>query len=284
MKRTLVILLYLILNSSLFGQIKELKLNHFYVVVDSVTFKSIKESKEFNSIINIDKGLPDFKAVDSTSTTVYLRGEKTYIEIMGPNNKFKEEVGSIGLGFSWDSQTSNDTIFESRIKPNRTLKFNTYNATWKFDSGKTPWYTAYYSDLNGHISTWYSFYHPAFLERLYNKDYSYFKREYYLAGAYDNQKIAKDISEIILDCSKEDYQKIIQELDCFYVRSKEIRGNTTIYSIDEIKLELNLKTLTRIKRFSLKTQKSSPRNDTLGNLKLSRSKKEVIFEFKGNKE
>jgi len=94
---------------------KELKFNHIYVVIDSTSFNKIKTDKEFFALANIDSGMPNFDKIDSTSTTLYLRGKSTYIEIMGPNNKFNEKVGSIGIGFSWDTNDISHNDFSKKI-------------------------------------------------------------------------------------------------------------------------------------------------------------------------
>ena len=156
------------------GQHEELKFNHFYLVVDSITFNGLKSSKLLESMINLDAGLPDFQPIDSTTSTIYLRGKNTYIEIMGPNNRFKEEVGSIGLGYSWDSSSPNDTLFESRIKSNSDLEFKNYNVSRKFDGKEVSWFSAYYSNLEGQIATWFAFYNTDFLTSLNHKSYSSF--------------------------------------------------------------------------------------------------------------
>ena len=41
-----------------------------------------------------------------------MRFKSTYLEIMGPENRFKEKkIGSVGIGFSWDTFNSTlDTV------------------------------------------------------------------------------------------------------------------------------------------------------------------------------
>ncbi|QDZ63036.1 hypothetical protein EVD20_10785 [Elizabethkingia bruuniana] len=119
-------LLILFVSMALSGQksggnsdLKDLKVNHIYVVVDSTTFNALKQSNELNTLANQDKGLPNFLPLDNSATTIYMRFKSTYLEIMGPENRFKEKIGSIGIGFSWD--TFNSTL-DTVQKASRNLK------------------------------------------------------------------------------------------------------------------------------------------------------------------
>jgi hypothetical protein len=80
------------------------KFNHLYIVLDQATFESIRQS-EFvtHQLAASDQGFPKFEPVDDQCQAIYLRGQDTYLELFGPQNKFNEPVGKIGLGWSVES-------------------------------------------------------------------------------------------------------------------------------------------------------------------------------------
>lgn len=285
MKKALIILLSLYLTSNLLGQSKKLKINHFYIVVDSLVFQNLNESEVLDSLVNLDKGLPEFEPLDSLSTTIYLRGEKTYVEIMGLNNKFNKKVGSIGIGFCWDSESVLDTIFKQKIRAESKLTFHKYEAKWKYRGNKgVSWYTAYYTSLKGNIATWYAIYHPVFLTHINQEEYTSFKREYYLSKPFNQDKAVTDVLKIELDCNQEDYSKIIRELDCFYIDSNKININETVFSMDGIEVKMNLieDNQSRIKNFILKMKEPLKVNLNLGSLLVKSVEDELVFEFSEN--
>lgn len=238
LKSYTLLLLLTCLTMCAYGQNQGLKLNHFYIVVDSMTFEALKENKTLDAVINIDKGLPDFEPIDSSTTTIYLRGASTYIEIMGPDNKFKKKPGAMGIGFSWDSEHVGDTIFAEKERRSSDLAFEQYHATKTFHKKKVPWYTAYYTPMTGDIATWYAFYHPEFLTNLYAKPYDAFRREAYLAAAYAENKSAKNVSSLEIRCSPADYQKIAEEFHHFHIAALKNNASTSTYALGDVTITL----------------------------------------------
>lgn len=238
MKKILFLLILFFSTKTLYAQDNVLKFNHIYFVIDSVSFNKIKTDKEFFSLVNIDKGIPNFDKIDSTSTTLYLRGESTYIEIMGPNNKFNEKIGSIGLGFSWDTNDINNNDFSKKIINEANVKFFPFEAKRKFANEEVLWFTAFYTKLKGFISTWYAYYNPNFLSNLFQENHSIFTRELFLKKAYNRDKPITDLSEITINCSTDDFKKLTTELDLFYLKEKKLTTDSTIYNIDKLKLTL----------------------------------------------
>ena len=165
--------------------LKDLKVNHIYVVVDSTTFNALKQSNELNTLANQDKGLPNFLPVDNSATTIYMRFRSTYLEIMGPENRFKEKIGSVGIGFSWDTFNSTLDTVQKSIQEFKDLRFQKSEANWSFGNKEILWYSFFYSDLKGSIATWYAIYNPVFLNYLFNINYSGFKREDFLKKVFD---------------------------------------------------------------------------------------------------
>lgn len=283
MNKKLVLLILSFFTMTSYSQDKELKLNHIYFVIDSSTFNKIKYNKKLHNLVNIDKGIPSFDKIDSTSTTLYLRGKSTYIEIMGPNNKFNEKVGSMGLGFSWDTNDTINNNFSKKTVKTSNIKFISSDAKWMFANNEVLWFTAFYTELKGFISTWYAYYNPKFLSGLFGQEHSTFTRELFLKNAYSKEKPITDLAEIILNCSGEDFTKITTELSSFSLKSKNVKSRSAVYYLGTVKLTLkkandnksSIKTL----KFATKSQIDKKTND-YGNIELINMNNNVIFNFK----
>lgn len=280
MRSLFVLVFFLISCCKVFGQDEALKLNHIYFVLDAATFEKIKSSKELMAWGNWDKGLPGFDPVDPKTTTAYLRGKSTYLEIMGPGNKFGEKEGAVGIGFSWDVRGQFSDDIQKKQK-NEGLKFERSESKWDFGNGKMLWYSAYYTKLKGSIATWYAFYNPDFLSNLYRKPYTSFTREDFLRNRWDTTKSITDISGMVLDCSSADYDKIIEEMAAFGVRKKASGKTFIIFDVDSIEIRLHLtnREKTAIRELRLKTQAQATENFAIENLQFENTAKELVIKF-----
>ena len=240
-------LLILFVSMAFYGQesrgnsdLKDLKVNHIYVVVDSTTFNALKQSNELNTLANQDKGLPNFLPLDNSATTIYMRFKSTYLEIMGPENRFKEKIGSVGIGFSWDTYNTTLDSVQKSIQKFKDLKFHKSEANWSFGSKEILWYTFFYSNLKGSIATWYAIYNPAFLNYLFNINYSDFKREDFLKKVFDQNKKIIDLSGIVINANANDFYKMIKEFKALNIKIKKQKPELVIYKLDSVTIELRL--------------------------------------------
>ena len=240
-------LLILFVSMALSGQksggnsdLKDLKVNHIYVVVDSTTFNALKQSNELNTLASQDKGLPNFLPLDNSATTIYMRFKSTYLEIMGPENRFKEKIGSIGIGFSWDTFNSTLDTVQKSIQKSKDLRFQKSEANWSLGSKEILWYTFFYSDLKGSIATWYAIYNPVFLNYLFNINYSGFKREDFLKKVFDQNKKIIDLSGIVINVNANDFYKMIKEFKALNIKIKKQKPELIIYKLDSVTIELRL--------------------------------------------
>ena len=98
MNRILSLFLFLSLSLSAKAQDCSVVLNHFLIVVDSVTYQSLLSSELVNSELAFahEKTLSNWKGL-------YVIGEDNYIEIFHPKSIYDD---SIPVGFSWISQSS----------------------------------------------------------------------------------------------------------------------------------------------------------------------------------
>ncbi|OPC65419.1 hypothetical protein BAY13_19155 [Elizabethkingia bruuniana] len=255
------------------SDLKDLKINHIYVVVDSATFNALKQSNELNTLANQDKGLPNFLPVDNSATTIYMRFKSTYLEIMGPENRFKEKIGSIGIGFSWDTFNSTLDTVQKSIQKSKDLKFQKSEANWPFGGKEILWYTFFYSDLKGSIATWYAIYNPVFLNYLFNINYSDFKREDFLKKVFDQNKKIIDLSGIVINANANDFYKMIKEFKALNLKIEKQKPGLVIYKLDSVTIELKLteRRNSMIKELRFISKGETRLNINLGNIHIKNS-------------
>lgn len=100
MKKKLIILLFLstYLTSRAQSQNCSVLLNHFYVTVDTTTYRAILDSEILNSDFAFS-----YEKIRSWGGGIYIIGKDNYIEIFHPNSISGD---SIPIGFSWICNTS----------------------------------------------------------------------------------------------------------------------------------------------------------------------------------
>ncbi|MCL1671189.1 DUF5829 family protein [Elizabethkingia ursingii] len=255
------------------SDLKDLKVNHIYVVVDSTTFNALKRSNELSTLANQDKGLPNFLPVDNSATTIYMRFKSTYLEIMGPENRFKEKIGSIGIGFSWDTFKSTLDTVQKSIQESKDLRFQKSEANWSFGGKEVLWYSFFYSDLKGDIATWYAIYNPVFLNYLFNINYSEFKREDFLKKVFDQNKKIIDLSGIVIDSNANDFNKITKEFKALNIKIEKQKPRLVIYKLDSVTIKLKLaeRKNSMIKELRFRSKDKTRLNINLGNIRIKDS-------------
>ncbi|PWN69308.1 hypothetical protein C1631_014735 [Chryseobacterium phosphatilyticum] len=280
MGRYFFIIFLIAFGNKVFGQNEALKVNHIYFVLDSVSFNEIRGSEQLAKWSSLDKGLPDFLPINQQSTTLYLRGKSTYIEVMGPDNRFGEKVGSVGIGFSWDTSGTFSDDIGKKLK-NNDLVFSKNHAMWNFAGKEVLWYSAYSTALQGSIATWYAFYNQEFLTRLYHKKYQFFTREAFLERIFDQKREITDLSAIVLNCNTEDYDKLTKELDSFGIKPATKHKDSVVFQIYSVRITIILtpNKTSGIKELRLKTKNKLNKSFKLGKVNFRNDGKELIMTF-----
>lgn len=196
--------------------VSQLLFDHLYVVLDSVSYTELTKNAFFTKMyVAIDKGLPHFEAIDKKTVTCYLRGHKHYIEILGPDNQFKEPVGKSGIGFSLHNKGEH---FHLGLQPKLKRSETTYlsiaeTVDMPIDQDEVTWFKAFYSPAkNTNLHTWYAFYNPIFLDSLHQKKHPYYSREAFLQKSYKEECLFKNIKSISMSCTIDDFDRIAQEM------------------------------------------------------------------------
>lgn len=144
------------------------------------------------------------------------------------------------------------------------------------------WYTSYYTELPGYIATWYAYYNPAFLSKIFKEDYAIFTRELSLNKACKNDSSITDLSEIILECSPEDFKKILKELICFVVKEKIVQPSSTSFIVNNVKIILrkSAQKITTINSLKFKSQNNiDTKHYGFGKIKLEQKTRRSLCNF-----
>ncbi len=222
--------------------VSKVLLDHLYVVVDSITYARLtKDNKWKDMYASLDLGLPDFAPVDNCATTCYLRGHQHYIEILGPKNKYNEPIGKSGIGFSLKN---NHEHFHLGVKPKLkaakdSFLYATETVNMPIGDNENLWFKAFYTPSPGTaLHTWYGFYNPAFLDSLYKKNHTSYEREAFLKPTYADQKLFNGIKEIHLNCTINDYRRIVQELRYLGCKLLDRNGDTLTIAGGDVKINI----------------------------------------------
>jgi hypothetical protein len=111
---------------------KAIQLNHIYLVVDTETYESIKQSDLINSLAFAYE--QKNSADNQTSWEgFYIRGKNTYIEFFYPQERYPR-IGISGIGMGVDTKGDLDVISEKLKKDHPNTK-NGY-----FSRNEKPWF------------------------------------------------------------------------------------------------------------------------------------------------
>ncbi len=197
----------------------DLALNHFYAVLDEETFAAIRDSSFLSQeFAKVDTGLPDFLPVTEASNSIYIRGKNTYLEFFGPDNRFQEPVGQVGIGLGVDVPSQLEEIAEEW---NRSLggEVIRQQQSWTAEDPPIPWH-----DVLLHPDTlaspslvlWASAYRSEFLPWLYperSAKENGVARADFLAPHFDPERLLEDITGLTLALPEPLRDKIARQLE-----------------------------------------------------------------------
>jgi len=273
--------------NTVFGtDVSKILFDHLYVVVDSITYESLTNNKNWkNTYANLDTGLPNFAPIKSNTSTCYLRGYQHSIEILSPNNTYNEPVGKSGIGFLLKNSGEH---FHLGVKPklgkkNDFLLNATETVKMPLNGKERTWFKAFYTSSQGTaLHTWYSFYNPNFLNYLNGKNHLSYSREVFLESTYEAEKLFHSVDTIRLACTPEDFRRIAQELG--YLKCKLVKQDETVFTVSSGDIEIIIEYSNEIK-YSRITQMTCNLNKTdnsvshLGNLTITNQGTESIWDF-----
>ena len=137
-------------------------LNHFYVVLDSRTYKVIEEDAFIRKHFAVNEKRTTTNA-EMTYTGLYFYGINTYFEFFDIGNSPKDCVGDSAIAFGVD-QPGAIRVLQEKLGP--SLDPNLKSVTRLYQGKQIPWFfmaTSTSLPYESGLSCWVMEYHPEFL-------------------------------------------------------------------------------------------------------------------------
>lgn len=213
----------------------EVKFNHFYNVLSQADFDAVRTSDFLlNQFAASDQGFPKFLAVDGPCQSIYLRGRDTYIELFGPENKFGEPVGKIGVGWTVEKVGELD-VLQGLLTKDSPDSFTRVLNQWDFDreGAAVNWHHSLFRNQPSTSDAvwWFSETHVDFIPALYpdkSADGDGISRRDYLESRYDAARILKNVTSLTIHLPPEAARNLRNDLDQVGWRSEEFDSRTCI--------------------------------------------------------
>lgn len=213
----------------------EVKFNHFYIVLSQADLEAVRSSDFLlNQFAASDQGFPKFLAVDGQCQSIYLRGRDTYIELLGPENKFGEPVGKIGVGWTVEKVGELDVLQGLLTKDSPDIFTRVLNQ-WDFDreGAAVNWYHSLFRNQPSTSDAvwWFSETHVDFIPALYphkSADGDGISRRDFLESRYDAARILKNVTSLTIQLPSEAARNLRNDLDQVGWRSEEFDSRTWI--------------------------------------------------------
>lgn len=212
----------------------EVNFNHLYIVLNQNVFESIRDSDFVNDhLAASDQGFPKFLPVDGHCQSIYLRGRDTYLELLGPENKFQEPVGKVGLGWTVEKVGELDVVAKllaTETPDDLTRVLN----QWDFDrEGAVNWYHSLFrkQPASADAVWWFSETHVDFIPSLYPHktfDRDRIARRDFLESRYDATRILKNVTSITIELPRETATRLRGDLEKLGWRGEEFDSRSWI--------------------------------------------------------
>jgi len=140
----------------------EVFLNHFYVVLDSLTCNAIERDAFLRKHFAANEKRTTTNA-DMTYTGLYFYGVNTYFELFDIANSPGHRIGDSGIAFGVDQQGA-IRVLQDKLGPR--FEPSLQSVTRLYQGRQIPWFfmaTAKSFPYEGELSCWVMEYHPEFL-------------------------------------------------------------------------------------------------------------------------
>ncbi len=195
-------------------------LNHVYVVVDSVTYSDIANSRfiinEFADFIQTTSSTDD----NETWTGTYLSGEKTYLEILNAAQRDNSNASFCGLGFCTEQEGDIDNL-KLLMQDKIDCKVDVVLRKRKAADTVFPWFKQIVCDKyrqNYVMDSWIIEYDKDYLKNMMpdaSDDYHGITRKHYNKRYFDDSRYLKDVIGVTLALDKKNYDALIDKLKIF---------------------------------------------------------------------
>ena len=223
-----IIFFFMLIHSFVFGQGKSIanhiEFDHLYFVIpDSVFQKVVSDSYFLDKFTRGDKGWPKFESINSAEKKeVYFRLENSYFELLSDQNKWKEPLNKIGIGWASNKENSQDEL--SELLKSKYQEVESYDEK---DSLKKKLHTTFYikstTESATNLDVWLQQFYPLFIENNFGKQTSPFDitgKKQRAEKYYSKNKIAREITDIGLMLDSSEFEKISKWLQTIGYKSQ----------------------------------------------------------------
>ena len=132
-------------------------LNHFYLVIDSATYKDIEQSAFLRREFAVTEQRTTVRT-DRSYTGLYFYGTNTYFEFFDVAGDTSRQLGDSGIAFGVDQPAELEALGASLDQKLITRQYNSKQIPW--------FYAAEHKDLpiDSSLGVWLMEYHPSFLD------------------------------------------------------------------------------------------------------------------------
>lgn len=158
-----IFLLGMLTSNQAKSRLPQVFLNHFYVVIDSTTYKEIEQSAFLRSEFAVTEQRTTVRT-DMSYTGLYFYGTNTYFEFFDMASDASRQVGFSGIALGVD-QTGELQTVARELSSNFSLDQETI--TRQYNGKQIPWfYAGKLKDfpLGSSLAVWFMEYHPRFLD------------------------------------------------------------------------------------------------------------------------
>ena len=158
-----IFLLGMLTQSEAKSRLPQVFLNHFYVVIDSATFKDIEQSPFLRREFSVTEHRTTVRT-DRTYTGLYFYGTNTYFEFFDVSSDTSRQIGFSGIALGVD-QTGELQAVGKELSSKFPLVQGTI--TRQYNGKQVPWFFAGEQKdfpIDSELGVWFMEYHPRFLD------------------------------------------------------------------------------------------------------------------------
>lgn len=157
-----IFLLGMLTSNHGMSKLSSVFLNHFYVVVDSATYKDIEQSSFLRGEFAVTEQRTTVRT-DRSYTGLYFYGTNTYFEFFDVSSDSSRQVGFSGIAFGVDQSGELQAVSQalSSIFP-----LDQTTITRQYNGKQVPWFYAGEQKnfpIDSSLGVWFMEYHPRFL-------------------------------------------------------------------------------------------------------------------------
>ena len=157
-----IFLLGMLTSNHAMSKLPSVFLNHFYVVIDSATYKDIEQSPFLRREFAVTEQRTTVRT-DRSYTGLYFYGTNTYFEFFDVSSDSSRQVGFSGIAFGVDQSGELQAVSKELSS---SFPLDQETITRLYNGKQVPWFYAGEQKnfpIDSSLGVWFMEYHPRFL-------------------------------------------------------------------------------------------------------------------------